>query len=86
MVSKKHMKEALCCRVSAYLQAQYKQRMRDRVNFKGGARSNRIKQDRPSVKAGICMRGGKEKRGGDGKKKASESRNLARPVDKEVTS
>lgn len=47
--------------------------MRDGVNFKGGALSNGIKQDRPSVKAGICMRGGKEKRVGDGKKKASES-------------
>lgn len=76
------MKEASGCWVSAYLPAQYKQRMRDGVNFKGGARSNKIKQDRPSVKTGICMRWGKEKRVGDGKKKASESWNLARPVDK----
>lgn len=59
--------------------------MRDGVNFKGRTQSNRIKQDRPSVKAGIYMRRGKEKRVGDGKK-ASESQNLARSVDKEVSS
>jgi len=45
--------------------------MRDGVNFKGGAPRNRIKQDRPSVKAGICMREGKEKRVGDGKRQVS---------------
>lgn len=40
-------------------------------NFKGGAPRNRIMQDRQSVRAGIRMRGGKEKRVGEGKRQVS---------------
>lgn len=84
MVPIKHMKKSLML-LSLCLSSVQAKDERWGKNFKGGAPRNRIMQDRQSVKAGICMRGGKEKESGWGKK-TSESWNLAGLVDKEVSS